>query len=454
MNDTSFARYFRLRPGGIECGAGGLWVGGIALLARDARGAWTKRDERDLNRELSKLYGFPLDFSRMRRGVDAVAGALESGDLARAQSSALLLQLPDPPESAGSQPGVLERQRLVCDLAACGLLKADDAWDEKHPRTGAPPNPGWFAPKSGEPGADDPKTGPGSAAGAPSRGGEAPAFVPPAPAAGVGSLLAGDLSATALDGLATLAGRLSVATILFGAIFVPSDNRIVDEGPVPGRRDMTYRWARDETTVTFKVLIDGQWRTLTAGRLGPDGVFYDQDGRAVARMVNGPHRRQTLVTTVDVLDRALANLRRRDGKPAAAPAVDDHQPKLCPDPTPEPKTTDSANSIAYQEYVSKLPYGWAIDVGRVIYDGCEPPTGFLLEAKADIDFMSDENDKANWWVKPESNPAIQMESQAKAAAAAGRMVVWHAQTERGYRGLKNIADGLSFGNLSVVFDPN
>jgi hypothetical protein len=34
------------------------------------------------------------------------------------------------------------------------------------------------------------------------------------------------------------------------------------------------------------------------------------------------------------------------------------------------------------------------------------------------------------------------------------MVVWHAQTEKGYRGLKTIADGLSFGNLSVVFDPN
>ncbi len=125
MNEVSFTRYFRLRPGRIECDAGGLWVGGIALLARGVRGAWTRRDERDLNRELSKLYRFPLDFARMRRGVDAVAGALESGDLARAQSSALLLQLPDPPESAGSQPGVLERQRLHLkrpDVAAHAII--------------------------------------------------------------------------------------------------------------------------------------------------------------------------------------------------------------------------------------------------------------------------------------------------------------------------------------------
>ena len=62
MGDLSFTRYFRLRPGAIECDADGLRVGGVALLARDANGAWTRRDESDLSRELSKLYGFPLDF--------------------------------------------------------------------------------------------------------------------------------------------------------------------------------------------------------------------------------------------------------------------------------------------------------------------------------------------------------------------------------------------------------
>ena len=68
--------------------------------------------------------------------------------------------------------------------------------------------------------------------------------------------------------------------------------------------------------------------------------------------------------------------------------------------------------------------------------------------------MFDENDNLYSWIKPENNPAIQMRSQAEAALAAGRVVVWHAQTEKGYRGLKNIADGLPFGNLSVVYDPN
>jgi hypothetical protein len=456
MDDVVFARCFRLRPGQIECDAGGLRVGGVALLARDAKGAWTRRDERDLNRELSKLYGFPVDFGRMRRRVDAVAAALDNGDLARAQVGALPLRLPDPPASAGAQPGALEKRRLAYDLAACGLLKADGDWNEKHPRTDAPPNPGWFAPTPGTPGADKPKTDASSSAGASSRGGAAPAFVPPAPAAGAGSLLASDLSATALDGLAALAARVSVPTILFGAIFVPSDNRIVEEGRIPGRPDVAYRWAHDETAtaVTLKVLIDGQWRTLAVGGAPPDSVVHDRNGQAVARVVGGPDRRQTLVATVDALDRAVADLRRRDGAPAAAPTVDDREPRLCPDPRDEPKTTKSANSIAYQEYVSGLRYGLAIILGIVRYDGCDETTGFLLEAKADVDFMYDENDNLYSWIKPENNPTIQMKRQSDAAAAAGRVVVWHAQTEKGYRGLKKIVDGLKFENLSVVYDPN
>jgi hypothetical protein len=456
MNDISFMRYFQLRPGRIECDAGGLRVGGIALLARDAKGAWTRRDKRDFGRELSKLYGFPLDFARMRKGIDALAAALGNGEIARAQIVALLLQLPDPPVSAGSQHGALEKRRLARDLVACGLLKADAEWDDKRPRTGEPPNPGWFAPKSGEPGADKPKTDPSPAADPPSRGGEAPAFVPPLPAAAVSPLLANDLSATALRGLAMLAARLSAATILFDAIFVPSGNRIVEEGRVPDRPDIAYRWAHDEsaTAVTLKVLIGGQWRTLAVGGAAPDGVIYDRDGRAVARVVNGPGRRQTLVATVDALDRAVADLRRRDGEPAAAPSADDREPKLCPDPTQEPKTTKSANSIAYQEYVSGLPYGWAIVLGTVRFDGCDEETGFLLEAKANIDHLFDANDVLFSWVYPENDPKIQMRAQAEEALAAGRLVVWHTQTEKGYRGLKKIADDLNFGNLSVVFDPN
>lgn len=95
-----------------------------------------------------------------------------------------------------------------------------------------------------------------------------------------------------------------------------------------------------------------------------------------------------------------------------------------------------------------------IKVGGVKYDGCDPPTGILQEAKADIDFMFDENDELYFWVDPKKNPVNQMIRQSNAALAAGRLVVWRAQTEKGYRGLKKIADDEGFENLSVVFDPH
>jgi hypothetical protein len=58
------------------------------------------------------------------------------------------------------------------------------------------------------------------------------------------------------------------------------------------------------------------------------------------------------------------------------------------------------------------------------------------------------------WINNKKNPRFQMERQAAAAAAVGRLVIWHAQTEKGYRGLKKIADKLELTNLYVVYDPN
>jgi hypothetical protein len=460
MGGLSFARYFRLRPGAIECDVDGLRVGSVALLARDAKGAWTRRDGGELNRELSKLYGLPLDCERKGGALDAVAAALTSGELARAQVGALLLQLPDPPAPAGVPVDGLEKRRLVDGLLACGLLKADADWDDKHPRTGAPPNPGWFASSQGAPAADAPKPDADPAAAGPSHGGAALAFVASAPAADVDTLLAEDLSATALRGLAMLAARLSAATILFDAIFVPSDNRIVEEGRIPGRPDVAYRWAHDESerAVTLKVLVDGQWRTLAVGGAAPNGLVYARDGRVVARVINGPDRRQTLVATVGALDRAVADLRREDGEPIAAPIANDNEPRLCPKPTKEPETMTSvrANAIAYQEHVSGLPYPLAIFFGGIWFDGCDERTGFLLDAKAKNDHIFDANDNLilQSWVYAENDPAIQMKRQSDIAVATGREVVWHVQTEKTYRGLKNILERERFPHLSIEYDPN
>jgi hypothetical protein len=78
----------------------------------------------------------------------------------------------------------------------------------------------------------------------------------------------------------------------------------------------------------------------------------------------------------------------------------------------------------------------------------------MLDAKANMDFLFDSNDSLKVWVKGEKNPANQMQRQSRVVTAAGRAVVWHAQTEKTYRGLKLIADRKKYPNLSVIYDPN
>ena len=71
--------------------------------------------------------------------------------------------------------------------------------------------------------------------------------------------------------------------------------------------------------------------------------------------------------------------------------------------------------------------------------------------------MFDKNDELYGWIKPENNPANQMQRQAETAFATGRLVVWHAQTEKGYRGLSKIRDSLQLPErlvMTVVYDPN
>lgn len=147
------SRFFRLSDEGVRCDERGLFVGGEPMLVRLARPrggyAWATRSADDQNRDLGARYGFPIDAAVKRGGFGAIARALELGDIARAHISALLLRFPEPPSLGKSAPARGSAE-LAKQLIESGLLKAD--WDSaKHPRTGEPPNPGWFAPREDAP---------------------------------------------------------------------------------------------------------------------------------------------------------------------------------------------------------------------------------------------------------------------------------------------------------------
>jgi hypothetical protein len=137
---THIGRSFALsnEPGpGVFCGEKGVFVGAVPLLeqAHDARGPdqWQPRPVSDLNRDLSRCYGLPVEFNRKIEGLAAVARALGRGDLLHAQIATLHLQIPNPPGLTKSAQTHGEIIDLARRLQASGLLKAD--WDPmKHPR--------------------------------------------------------------------------------------------------------------------------------------------------------------------------------------------------------------------------------------------------------------------------------------------------------------------------------
>ena len=140
MSDFSKIRMFRLRPveegRGISCDATGLFVKGLPLLKCDidsfGRQTWSPRSLNSLNSDLSKRYGFPIDFASRLGGLNVVTQALNQGNISRAIIAALHLQLPEPParNDCGCQ---ICNHDLGAELCASGLLKAD--WNPaKHPR--------------------------------------------------------------------------------------------------------------------------------------------------------------------------------------------------------------------------------------------------------------------------------------------------------------------------------
>jgi hypothetical protein len=120
---------------GVYCDENGLFVGGVPLLKRLQGDSleWQPRPVPELNRDLSRRYGVPVELNAKFGGLTAVAQALNRGDLLHARIATLHLQLPDPLALAQSFRKTNDIVSFAGQLRASGLLKAD--WDPaKHPR--------------------------------------------------------------------------------------------------------------------------------------------------------------------------------------------------------------------------------------------------------------------------------------------------------------------------------
>lgn len=113
----------------------GLFLGRTSLIER-RRERFVVRKRGEIERLLRQAFRQHTDIDRLMPGLATVASALNAGDPCLARIAAVHLKIPDLP-SFSAREGVEIEDRLI---------KSVDWNPDLHPRTGTPPNPGWFAP--------------------------------------------------------------------------------------------------------------------------------------------------------------------------------------------------------------------------------------------------------------------------------------------------------------------
>jgi hypothetical protein len=222
----------------------------------------------------------------------------------------------------------------------------------------------------------------------------------------------GELNAAQAAELGAYALRVlspaGAAAAVFGLLFIPSPNNLRVEGEVSGVPGLRYSWNRDEILLRLTYdSPDGARQTFRA-QLQED-VFRDQRGQVVGRVLPGGH------IAVD---------------PAAVfpEAVNDNNPKLCPDPG-----LDKPGELGrdYADYVKSIvnpgfptPRYWGYQLpnpynfGKFVnFDDCQHSTGTMVEAKGP------------GYVEPLKYGFVQQEwleeSGRQVDASAGRPIRWY-----------------------------
>ena len=117
-----------------------LVLGRTPLIER-RDGHFIVREQNEIERLLNRAYvrqRAPAG-DDLTRGLAVVAAALNANDQCLARIAAVQLKIP-------SLPDVTARKAIETEDA---LIKSADWNPDLHPRTGVPPNPGWFAPTDG-----------------------------------------------------------------------------------------------------------------------------------------------------------------------------------------------------------------------------------------------------------------------------------------------------------------
>lgn len=131
---------------GLACSDDGLLIGRTPLIEK-RDGQFFVRQQHDIERLLSRAYRTEIRADRLMSGLTSVARALNADDQCLARIAAVHLRIPDIPDRTARD--AMEAMDVFVKYARDEGGGGSDWNPALHPRTGTPPNPGWFAPTEG-----------------------------------------------------------------------------------------------------------------------------------------------------------------------------------------------------------------------------------------------------------------------------------------------------------------
>src|ERR1700731_1152692 len=132
---------------GLACSNDGLLIGRTPLIEKHD-GHFVVREQREIEQLLSRAYRSEISADRLMSGLAIVARALNTNDQCLARIAAVHLRVPNIPDRAARD--VMEATDVLIKYARDEGRGDSSNWNPAlHPRSGTPPNPGWFAPTEG-----------------------------------------------------------------------------------------------------------------------------------------------------------------------------------------------------------------------------------------------------------------------------------------------------------------
>jgi hypothetical protein len=143
METTTIFPFWRLSEAGpcnlgLACTDDGLVLGRTPLIERRG-GRFVVREPAEIERLMKIAHTIGPAVGRLMPGLATVAAALNANDPCLARIAAVHLRISE-------LPNFNARAEMEAEDA---LIKSADWNPDLHPRTGTPPNPGWFAPTGG-----------------------------------------------------------------------------------------------------------------------------------------------------------------------------------------------------------------------------------------------------------------------------------------------------------------